>query len=180
MSVKLVSLCEDQQIACFIRRFLKQCGWKTHEIREVIAPSGQGSGEQWVRERYPSELAAIRGRGGVALIVGTDADTLAVAARIASLDEICRNQNVQPRTPQEPVAMVVPKRNIETWFAYLRGVSVNESDTYPRYPNESDCRGDVRELVKMCNAAVLRQPTPFSLDIACNEYKRLDAMRKKS
>jgi len=31
---------------------------------------------------------------------------------------------------------VVPKRNIETWFAYLRGERPNEKDVYPKYGSE--------------------------------------------
>jgi len=67
MSVRIVLLCEDEQIACFIRPFLKNRGWTAHDIREEIAPSGQGSGEQWVRERYPQELLATRQKGAVTL-----------------------------------------------------------------------------------------------------------------
>ena len=173
MSVKLVLLCEDQQLACFMRRFLKRRGWKSHDIREEIAPIGKGSGEQWVRERFPDELLAMRQRGNVALVVGTDADTMTVADRIATLDNLCQARGIAIRTAQERVIMVVPKRNIETWFAYLRGTNTNEIDTYPRYKQESDCRGDVVVLENMCSARALRQPAPPSLSAACVEYGKL-------
>jgi len=176
MSARIVLLCEDRQLATFMRRFLKKRGWQPHDIREVIAPPGQGSGEQWVRERYPLELAAARSRGGLTLLaVGTDADTLSVADRIATLDRECQAQGIPQRTPQEAVVMVVPKRNIETWFAYLRGESVNEEDVYPRYSNESDCRDDVRALDEMCRGGKLRDPAPPSLQVACSEYQKMPA-----
>jgi hypothetical protein len=38
---------------------------------------------------------------------------------------------------------VVPKRNIETWFAHLLGETVNESDKYRKYACENDCRHQV-------------------------------------
>ncbi|MEO5352623.1 MAG: hypothetical protein H7835_05350 [Magnetococcus sp. XQGC-1] len=115
MSVQVVLLCEDLQLATFMRRFLKLRGWQGHAIREEIAPPGQGSAEQWVRERYPHELTAMRSRSGMSILaVGTDADIIPVADRIATLDLECRAQGVAKRTAEDPVVMVVPKRNIET------------------------------------------------------------------
>lgn len=176
MSVRIVLLCEDLQLATFMRRFLKRRGWQARDIREEIAPPGQGSGEQWVRDRYPHELAAARAQGGrTVLAVGTDADTLSVAERIASLEQECRRQGLPQRTAQEPVIMVVPKRNIETWFAYLRGESVNENDVYRRYPNEADCREDVRVLDEMCRAQKLREPAPPPLQSTCPEFNKMPA-----
>lgn len=178
MTVKVVLLCEDLQLATFMRRFLKRRGWQAHEIREEIAPPGQGSGEQWVRERYPHELTAARARGKVVLVVGTDADTMSVEDRVASLDRQCQAYQALPRKGHEPVIMVVPKRNIETWFAYLRGETVDEKTSYPRYANESDCRTDVGVLDEMCNAGKLRQPAPGSLQLACAEFDKIRAVRK--
>lgn len=176
MSARVVLLCEDQQLATFMRRFLKRRGWQAHDIREEIAPPGQGSGEQWVRERYPHELAAARARGGnTVLAVGTDADTMTVADRIATLDRECQSQGIPARVPQEPIVMVVPKRNVETWFAYLRGETPNESDAYPRYANEADCRNDVRSLDEMCRSRNLRTPAPPSLQAACVEFAKMPA-----
>jgi len=173
MSIGVVLLCEDLQLATFMRRFLKRRGWGPHEIREEIAPPGQGSGEQWVRERYPDELSAVRGRGNVALVVGTDADTMTVAQRIATLDRQCQARNVTARAAREAVVMVVPKRNIETWFAYLRGEAVNENDNYPRYPYEADCRDDVRRMDEMCRTQGLHEPAPTSLQAACTEFLKM-------
>lgn len=180
MSVQVVLLCEDLQLATFIRRFLKQRGWQARDIREVIARSGQGSGEQCVRKQYPKELNALRKRHSkTALIVGTDADEMSVADRIATLDTECQDQGIPKRETQDPVVMVVPKRNIETWFAYLRGESTNEDDTYRRYRNESDCRDDVRVLDEMCQSRKLRNPAPPSLLAACDEYKKMPARKNK-
>ncbi len=179
MTTQIVLLCEDQQLATFMRRFLKRCGWQPRDIREQIAPPGQCSGEQWVRMRYPDELTALRQRGGkTVLAVGTDADTLSVDERIATLDRECQSRGVQKRTTQESVVMVVPKRNIETWFAYLRGEAPNEADVYPRYPHESDCKGDVRALGEMCRKRQLRDPVLSSLKAACNEYQKMPARNK--
>ncbi|MBF0109991.1 MAG: hypothetical protein HQL76_12525 [Magnetococcales bacterium] len=161
-------------MATFIRRFLKLRGWRQHDFRAEIAPTGRGSGEQWVRERFPDELEAQRAHGSnTVLVVGTDADTKSVADRIATLDRACRERKVQPKTLQDTVVMVVPKRNIETWFAYLRGETTNEDEEYRRYDNESDCRNDVRSLDEMCRRKELHNPAPPSLQMACREYQRM-------
>jgi len=172
MSVKVVLLCEDLQTATFIRRFLLLGTHKQHEIRVEFAPPGKGSGEQWVRDRYPNELLARRKKNTV-LIVGTDADQLSVVDRIATLDRQCMNENVPVRSTTEPVIIAVPKRNIETWFVYLRGENPNEDDTYPKYSYESQCRDDVKVLDEMCRKQQLRQPVPPSLQAACVEFGRM-------
>ena len=177
MSVKIVLLCEDLQTACFMRRFLKKRGWKAHDIREEIAPKGKGAGEQWVRERFPDELLAMRQQGNVTLVVGTDADTMTVEERISTLDKQCQTKGISVRTAQERVIMAIPRRNIETWFAYLRGESVNEDEIYRRYPNEGDCRNDVAALEKMCSVGVLNQPAPSSLLAVCQEFAKLGMAR---
>lgn len=179
MSARVILLCEDLQLACFIRRFLKLRGFGPRDIREQIAPPGQGSGEQWVRNNYPKQLEALRAYGGNAvLIVGTDADNMEVAERVRSLDLQCKEQGVAERGADDPVLMIVPKRNIETWFAYLRGETANETDSYPRYGTESECREDVRSLDGMCRSQVLRPPAPPSLAAACDEYKKWHRFNK--
>ena len=142
-----------------------------------IAPPGAGSGGQWVRHRFPDEWQAIRqarNRKQVILVVGTDADTLTVDARRRSLLEECAARGVSPPLQDDPaVLMVVPKRNIETWFAYLRGQDADEDNLYPRYPTESECKSDVAVLDEMCRSGRLRRPLPPSLGMACGEYRKI-------
>lgn len=172
MSARVVILCEDLQTATFVRRFLKERGYANHQLRVEVAPKGKGSGEQWVRDQYPNELRACRKKNTM-LIVGTDADDKSVAERIDTLDKQCRDENVPVRMPHEPVIMVIPKRNIETWLAYLRGENPNEQDTYPKYAHEADCRDEVRALDAMCRRQQLKQPVSPSLQAACVELQRM-------
>lgn len=172
MSVSVILLCEDRQIATFLRRFLKERGYKEHDLRVVYAPPGKGSGEQWVRDQYPNELLARRQKDTV-LIVGTDADVMTVAERIGTLDEQCKKEGVAVRTTTEPVIMAIPKRNIETWCAYLRGENPNETDTYRKYAYESECKDDVKALDEMCRKQKLTQPVLPSLKAACVEFGKM-------
>jgi len=177
VSVEVVVLCEDRQQEVFILRFLQKCGKERYLFRPLISPAGRGSGEQWVRESFPRELAAYRSqrnRRASWLIVATDADTRSVQDRINGFAQACRDAHIPFRNEDEQVMFVVPKRNIETWFAYLRGQEVNDADPYPKYACENDCRDQVSALEKMCACQTLEpDPAPPSLVFACEEFRRI-------
>ena len=54
--VGITLLCEDLQTDVFVRRFLKHRNFRGRDIRTLPLPGGRQSGEQWVRERYPTAL----------------------------------------------------------------------------------------------------------------------------
>lgn len=170
---QFIVLCEDKQQRVFVRRFLKPR--TNHPIRIVSAPPAEGAAEQFVREQYPKELRALRAATvNAVLIVMIDGDPAAgPTERSRQLDTSCRQFDIPPRRSGEPVAVLVPKRNIETWLAYLDGTTVNETDNYPRLDPPSDCKTHVRTLADMCSRRRLRQPTPPSLVAACNEFRNL-------
>ena len=138
---------------------------------------GGGAGVSWVREKLPDELKGYRSRNARAatsLVVGCDADDQTVENRIQSLKDDCTAAGVPFRSNAERVAFAIPKRNIETWLAYLRGTIVNEYDAYPKYGFESECRGQVARLDEMCQNQKLEPvPPPPSLAIACEEFNRI-------
>lgn len=168
----VVLLCEDQQQEVFIRRLLRE------QVPTLGAPRVRkcqaGSAEQFVRERYPAELQAIRRRHArTFLIVVVDGDSVGVQRRKRSLAAACRSAGVADRDLDGTVTILVPTWNIETWLAYLGGERVDESKSdYPRLAKESDCQRHVVALAMMCNAGDLRQPAPPSLADACMEYGR--------
>lgn len=173
--VRITLLCEDSQTDSFVRRFLKRRNFRGRDIRTLPLPEGRRSGEQWVRESYPAELRAIRGRQGAWLIVVTDADDRSTNDRRGRLEAACREQNVPARTGEDPVILIVPRRNIETWLAYLdAGNPVDEDKTYPRLKRERDCDRHAGTLFSMCHRAQqLGAAAPPSLREACEEYSRL-------
>ena len=170
---RMTVLCEDLQQACFVRRFLMNRGWTRHDIREQIHPSGQGSAEQGVRIRFPNELRAYRSKSNHlqnGLIVVVDADVREVNDRLRNFDAACDQNDIDPKQNAERVLFVVPKRNIETWLAYLRGETVDEATVYPRYGCESECRPDVDKLDQMCKAGELTGDPPPSLQRCCDGF----------
>lgn len=172
--VSITLLCEDSQTDVFVRRFLKLRNFGNRDIRTLALPAGCQSGEQWVRERYPHELRAIRQGQDAYLLVVTDADTHSTEARRAQLDTECERQGVARRSDADRVLVIVPRRNIETWLAYLEGADVDECKRYRKLSRERDCSEHARRLYTMCHVArQLRAPVPPSLRKACEEYPKL-------
>lgn len=171
--VNTVVLCEDSQQESFICRFLKKYGGRFNRVRVEKSPKGRGSGEQFVRERYVRELSYYRSRKcrvGQLLIVVVDADKIGVEGRIGQIEQTVIDAGYKPREKDEHVVFVVPARNIETWFKFLDGETVNETDTYHKLAKESDCQAHVNQLYEYCTTGNLPMSPPESLVIACREF----------
>jgi len=171
---RIVLLCEDSQQEAFIRRFLEGMGWNTRELRVVKSPSGKGSGEQWVREKFADELAIYRerrNRAASGLIAVIDADVQEVQDRIRDFEAACNARQIRFREDNDRVAIAVPKRNIETWIHYLNGSPVNEENAFPKLEKERLCQPAVRNLVARCKSTGLAEDAPSSLLAACHEYR---------
>ncbi len=175
MSAKIILLCEDKQTDCFVRKFLAHRNWGHRDILTLPVPGGAQSGEQWVRTRYPKELTYIRRKQRAVLLVVIDADTNTTRYRRTQLEQECREQGVPPNSPSDPVILVVPRRNIETWFYFLQHKTpVDETMRYPKLGRESDCRQLADELHRICHERQrLPAYTPESLKEACLEYPKL-------
>ena len=172
--VKITLLCEDSQTDAFVRRFLRRRNFRRRDIRTLPLPAGNQSGEQWVREQYPDELRAIRGRKSAYLIVVIDADKETTSRRRAQLDAACDEKGVPKRQTSDPALVVVPRRNIETWLAYLGGATVDEDTKYRGPRHERHCDPHANRLYAMCHEAQrLDEGAPPSLQEACEEYGRL-------
>jgi hypothetical protein len=172
---QVVILYEDTQQQTFIRQFLIGQGFDRTKIRLLKPPAGKGAGEQHVRKRFPRELKEYRrnrNRVQNALIVAIDADIGDVAGHVRELNESCEQNGVDPRQNDDRIMYVIPRRNIETWLAYLSGRAVNEKDTYPRLSAQRDCQRQVDRLAEMCKKGKLEANPPPSLEKACEEFKR--------
>ena len=155
-----------------MRQFLTLRGWSRYDVYFEVSPAGKGSAEQWVREQFPQELRRHRAkhpRSGLVVVI--DADTSDVVERIRGLEKACDDQSVERRGPDEPVLFVIPKRNIETWLAYLKGQAVNEDDEYAKYDLPSNCRHELERLHEMCQRDHLQEPAPPSLTRCCIEFE---------
>ena len=127
--VRITLLCEDSQTDTFVRRFPRRRKFRGRDIRTLPLPHGTGSGEQWVRQRYPVELRAMRAVQNAYLIVVTGAYIGSTQARRAQLEAECEREGVPRIREDERVLVIVPRRNIETWLAYLERKDVDESSS---------------------------------------------------
>ena len=177
-NVRITLLCEDAQHEAFCKRLIRRLGWNLRNFRVERSPSGRGSAEQYVRARFPTELQALRSKGGekAYLVVMIDGDDKGVAERRASLDTACAERQIAPSGDADQVLISVPSWNIETWLAYLDGQVVEESRRdYPRLDRPRDCLPHVRTLADMCSQNTLRLPCPPSLEDTCIQYRRVFA-----
>jgi hypothetical protein len=176
---RLIVLAEDEHQHRLVRHYLYRLGYLRHDVYSMPVPSGRGSGEQWVRERYSDMLQAWRARAAkarTALIVVIDADTETVAERQQQLANILRRMNTPPRGDQDPVVHFIPKRNVETWVLCLRGDQVNEATDYKHSQGvEESIRPSAQTLLEWTrpNAELPLRCVP-SLREGIEEAKRLE------
>jgi hypothetical protein len=178
MSARVILLCEDARTDTFVRRFLWSRNLRGRDIHTVPIPTGDGSGEQRVREQYPKELQDIRDREGRVLLVVTDADVNTTAVRRSQLDRQCDTKKISRTTSKDRVIVAIPRRNIETWLWHLEtGDAVDETRDYkPRFraPDAREIHNLADELFRMCHRMQRLLPTaPPSLSEACREYPNL-------
>lgn len=172
---QVVILCEDRQQEIFARCFLIKCGIHPRRIRVKIAPTGGGSGEQFVRRNYPAEVKTFRSRNylNISLVVFIDADPgCTVNDRLIQLENELKDASIEKRKLNEKIAIFIPKRNIETWIHYLKGIQVNEDEAYPKLDNPSSCKAEVQQLAENRNNP-LPNAAPDSLKNACPEMHRI-------
>ncbi|MBL8755444.1 MAG: hypothetical protein JNK15_19240 [Planctomycetes bacterium] len=94
-----------------------------------------------------------------------DADDRLVAERHRQLD----NSSGAAREPNERIAYVVPRRNIETWIRFAAGQAVDEVADYKARGQEPvDCR----PLVTACTSGSAELHPP-SLRTARSELQRV-------
>jgi hypothetical protein len=120
-----VVLCEDKLTEQFARKLLSSLGFDTRRrIRFATAPAGSGSGEAWVRLRYPHEVRELRSKRhqrDLCLLAIRDGDRFGTDARKRELDEQLVSTELAPRQDRERIATPVPTWSIETWLLALLG-----------------------------------------------------------
>ncbi len=129
-------LCEDKEHNHFVRAFFKSLGIMD-DRKFVTYPlvDGARSAEAHVRRLLPDALKKIRStRENIFLVVVTDVDKNdhGTADRFTQLNEEMRSRSATPINLEEDrVLCVFPKKNIETWFAWIDQIaSLDETRDY--------------------------------------------------
>lgn len=172
-----ILLVEDQQQGQFLRRVLMERGWSNHQIRVLPSPAGRGSGEAFARREYSRQVRAMR-RSHVrsCLVVVVDADTQEVESRHRQLAEALASSGEEARGQDELIALLVPRRNVETWFWYLddgeRRPTDEQTDYKPRFgAGTHRSSNEAREFWKAFGDP--QEGRPASLLRAFDEIRRL-------
>jgi len=111
----IILLVEDRNQETLLRRYMQRLGHDNRNMRSQMSPRGQGSGEQFVREQYASQVRALRRTSTKAcLIAMVDADTGSIDDRRQQFEQVLREAKENPRSPSGPILNLIPKRNVET------------------------------------------------------------------
>lgn len=127
-------LVEDLRHRQFTYRYLRKLGFRAHDLRFKMSPSGSGSAEQWVREQFPVEYVECRRRNthvSTRLVIVLDADSRPVQDRMRELDQSLQAAQVPATNSTDALVIrLIPKRNIETWILCLNDIPVEETTNY--------------------------------------------------
>ena len=179
--VQLVVLCEDGRDRNLVWAYLRRRKYNLGRVRFSISPAGRGAADRWVQSQYPSNVHNVRSynaRNAAKsrwLLVVTDADTRTVQRRLEELDEelAARLGTSERREPDDAVAALVPRRNIETWVYHLtRGYpEVSETIDYKRRVSIDDVKAAGGELAAA--DPTCRPTCPASLCTGYAELQRI-------
>lgn len=173
--LRVVILSEGKRDYDFVRRYLQhRIGKEKIEVTRVdTGPDGQGSGEQRIREHYPAELHTLRTRASknACLIVMVDGDRHTASQRRQQLEALA------PRQDTDVAPIIIPCRNIETWFAWLDGQDVDEQDNYKSQYGKGTKAGKYGErMAQYCAAHDATKALP-SIRQACDELNRMPSIK---
>lgn len=135
-AAEIIVLAEDVRQRKIIHRYLtKKRGYSPRCIREVRPEvlQGETAGLTFLRAHYARQVQALRAflpKRATILIVVADADDETVEERIADLDNRLRLAGYAARRSEEPILLIIPRRNVETWMHFLEGNSVDETTDY--------------------------------------------------
>ena len=181
---EVVILAEDERSANLLRRYVQRAlDIRNRRIRQEISPSAQGDAKQWVLDRYPIEVKALRTMHRLTgLVVHLDADTDTVARRARQLAAALKKSGQDPRQVTEPISHVIPRRHTETWLCVLTGAVVDEEQDCKRHRLLPDFDGVVQqaahELYNMTRGETAPVPTLPSLATAVPELQRLETVKR--
>lgn len=172
-NVTAVILCEDLQSQVLLRRYLKARGFA--RIRPLPLPAS--CGEQFVREKYAGEVNAQR-KSSVAqvLVVHIDADKGSVENRHNQLKKQLDEHGLNTRGHDEPIALVVPRYETESWLHhYLGAENIDEIESYSKFKNHEAeaAMPTVLALIDLVDGKTNAPDNLPSLEMAVSELRRL-------
>ncbi len=177
--VDIIILAEDERHRMLLYRHLRKRGYTPHKIRICEwFPKFQTPCLSFVKSEYANEVNAMRHKAHRvtgALIVVADADDLTVGERLQEFDKLLADAGQAKRGNIEHIAIVVPKRNVETWMYFLSGEQIDEETDYkPKCRNFDNGVSASQFASATWPLANLPDNSPASLKYVCeSELTRL-------
>jgi len=172
---RVTVLGEDKSHLHFVMGYLETLGFKANKITGKIAPLGRGSGEQYVREQFAKFVTTYRQvkHENVILVVITDADKYTYENRLKTLTDTLTN----PLSKEEKIIVLIPAKNIETWFCYAdNSLECDEETDYKsKYKSTSPSACGKKYAEDICPN--LPPDAPFALQEARMEVERVKGLR---
>lgn len=129
---QVIILAEDQEHQNLVWHYLKRCTVyrdRMGRVRKAALPGKKGCGSQYVREQFPREVQACRSRHANTLLIAiTDADNLSVDEREQTLHNALAQSTYPAIQESDPVVILIPKWQVETWVKCLLGHTIREDD----------------------------------------------------
>jgi len=178
----IVIVVEDQEQQNLAYRYLERCKPRLtyRECRfERPAKGSGGSGEQFVRNRYPVEVQEHRrrvGKGASALlVVMVDADMETTHQRASQLSDALEAAGMNERRNDKHIVVLIPKRHVETWIRALLGNQVDEVTDYTTpTPAAKDIKNAAAKLHEWTRPGANPGPTsPLSLTASLPEWRKI-------
>lgn len=174
-NVTAVVLCEDKLSSTVLYRYLKHRGFKI--VRVLPLPAGRGCGSQSVRERFAKEVRKQRDKAVASvLVVHIDADDRSVEDRKRELAAELARAEMPPRTQSEPIALVVPRWEMENWLHHYLGLpDVVEAQRYAKFTDDEGraAKPGVEALVALVDGHVAAPTNLPSIGETAIELRRL-------
>jgi hypothetical protein len=183
---EIVVLCEDPLHFTFVNAYLGHWKVATGKITKNQGALGSGSGQQHVIARFPDELSRQRRnvvRRRAALIVIVDADTEPVEQVEKTMFAKLKDAEQPPPQGSEAVAILIPKRSVDTWIEYFRtGQRVSEDVSYKPRSGQALDRREVHKAAWALFQAVSSNsdgtiPVP-SINLAVDRLRKFQAVAK--
>lgn len=173
-------LCEDQKHYNFVRTFFKSLRVSDRKFLSCPLVEGACSAEGHVRELLPAKLTKVRKSAeNIFLVVVSDADKNDhnMSDRVKQWNEELHSRGLPEICKEDRVLCLVPKRNIETWFAWIDGEEAgNETKDYKQRYKKAKA-GDYgkrfyKKYEEYRNRGLGCDDVPRSLRDACAEFGR--------
>ena len=150
MGIRIAIVVEDRMLERFVRTSLLLLGYQKREIRVECAPSGQGSGKNWVNGRIVKEVKPMRVKADqrLAVLAGTDVDELEIAAREKQLSDSLKEDGTGDRNANERIAYWLPRWSVETWLLRLGGENVDEVTKYKHQVKKPDYKALAKAFIE--------------------------------